>query len=159
MSIELPKMSPEITNLSVELTNLNIKLRTKYYSNGQKKSEGCYHSYHPVFNHISWYENGNKKSEGFYKGLHERYGEWKFWHSNGQLACTGIYEDEAEDVAKTKAGLWVFWDEAGNKVHEREYNEIELSVMLMIMDEWKWNKLRADGCSKELLDKFGEYIF
>ena len=152
MSIELPKMSPEITSLS-------IKLRTKYYSDGQKKSEGSYHSYHPVFNHTSWYENGNKKSEGFYKGYHERYGEWKFWHSNGQLACTGIYEDEAEDMAKTKAGLWIFWDEAGNKVHEREYNEIELSVMLMIMDEWKWNKLRADGCSKELIDKFGKYIF
>ena len=148
MSIELPQMSPEITSLS-------IKLRTKYYSNGQKKSEGSYHSYHPVFNHISWYENGNKKSEGFYKGYHERYGEWKFWHSNGQLACTGIYEDEAEDMA----GLWIFWDEEGKKVHEREYNEIELSVMLMIMDEWKWNKLRADGCSKELVDKFGEYLF
>ena len=57
------------------------------------------------------------------------------------------------------AGLWIFWDEAGNKVHERKYNEIELAVVLKIMDEWKWNKLRADGCSKELLDKFGEYIF
>ena len=148
MSIELPKMSPEITSLS-------IKLRTKYYSNGQKKSEGSYHSYHPVFNHIFWYENGNKKSEGFYKGYHERYGEWKFWHSNGQLACTGIYEDKAEDMA----GLWIFWDEAGNKVHEREYNEIELAVVLTIMDEWKWNKLRADGCSKELLDKYVEYIY
>ena len=148
MSIELPQMSPEITSLS-------IKLRTKYYSNGQKKSEGSYHSYHPVFNHTSWYENGNKKSEGFYKGYHKRYGKWSFWHSNGQLACTGIYEDEAEDVA----GLWIFWDEEGNKVHEREYNEIELAVVLTIMDEWKWNKLRADGCSKELLDKFGEYIF
>ena len=152
-------MSIELPNMSVELTNLSIKLRTKYYSNGQKKSEGCYDSYHPVCNHTSWYENGNKKSEGFYKGYHERYGEWNFWHSNGQLACTGIYEDEAEDMAKTKAGLWIFWDEAGNKVHEREYNEIELAVMLMIMDEWKWNKLRADGCSKELIDKFGEYIF
>ena len=148
MSIELPKMIPEITNL-------NVEHKTKYYSNGQKKYEGSYVSYHPVFNHTSWYENGNKKSEGFYKGLHERYGEWKFWHSNGQLACTGIYEDEAEDVA----GLWIFWDEEGNKVHEREYNEIELAVVLTIMDEWKWNKLRLDGCSKELIDKFGKYIF
>ena len=103
------------------------------------------------------YENGNKKSEGFYKGLHERYGEWKFWHSNGQLACTGIYEDEAEDMAKTKAGLWIFWDEAGNKVHEREYNEIELTVELMIIDGL--SKIRADGCSKELVDRFGDYIF
>jgi len=46
MSIELPKMSPEITNLSVEHS-------TKYYSNGQKKYEGSYVSYHPVFNHTS----------------------------------------------------------------------------------------------------------
>ena len=82
---KLPKMQPDITNLKVEQ-------RTKYYSNGQKRCQGSYVSYHPVFNHISWYENGNKKSEGFYKGLHERYGEWKFWHSNGQLACKGIYE-------------------------------------------------------------------
>ena len=146
MSIELPQMSPEITNLSVEHS-------TKYYSNGQKKYEGSYVSYHPVFNHASWYENGNKKSEGFYKGLHERYGKWSFWHSNGQLACTGIYEDEAEDMA----GLWIFWDEAGNKVHEREYNEIELSVELMIIDGL--SKIRADGCSKELVDRFGDYIF
>ena len=146
MSIELPKMIPEITNLSVEHS-------TKYYSNGQKKYEGSYVTYHPVFNHTSWYENGNKKSEGFYKGLHERYGEWKFWHNNGQLACTGIYEDEAEDMP----GLWIFWDEEGNKVHEREYNEIELTVELMIIDGL--SKIRADGCSKELVDRFGDYIF
>ena len=62
-------------------------------------------------------------------------------------------------MAKTKAGLWIFWYEEGNKVHEREYNEIELSVELTILDEWKWNKLKADGCSKELVDKFGEYIY
>ena len=150
-------MSIELPNMSVELTNLSIKLRTKYYSNGKKKSEGCYHSYHPVFNHISWYENGNKKSEGFYKGYHERYGEWKFWHSNGQLACTGIYEDEAEDMAKTKAGLWIFWDEKGKKVYENKFNEIELSVDLMIIGEL--GKLRVTGCSKGLVEKFGDYIF
>ncbi len=79
----------------------------------------------------------------------------KTWFCTPEYNAGLYYEDEAEDVA----GQWIFWDEAGNKVHEREYNEIELSVMLTIMDEWKWNKLRADGCSKELLDKFGEYIF
>ena len=62
MSFELPKMIPEITNLSVEHS-------TKYYSNGQKKYEGSYVSYHPVFNHTSWYENGNKKSEGYKYGF------------------------------------------------------------------------------------------
>lgn len=150
MSIELPKMIPKITNLSVEHS-------TKYYLNGQKKYKGSFVSYHPVFNHTSWYENGNKKSEGFYKGLHRRYGEWKFWHSNGQLACTGIYEDEAEDMAKTKAGLWIFWDEEGKKVYENKFNEIELSVDLMIIDDL--GKLRKAGCSPELVKTFGDYIF
>ena len=150
MSIELPKMSPEITNL-------NVEHRAKYYSNGQKKYKGSYVSYHPVFNHISWYENGNKKSEGFYKGYDERYGKWSFWHSNGQLACTGIYKDIAEDIAKTKAGLWIFWDDSGNKVHKNKYNEIELTCELMIIGEI--GKLRADGCSKGLIKMFGEYIF
>ena len=150
MSIKLPKMSPKITNL-------NVEHRAKYYSNGQKKHEGSYVSYHPVFNHISWYENGNMKSEGFFKGYDERYGKWNFWHSNGQLACTGIYEDIAEDMAKTKAGLWIFWDEKGKKVYENKFNEIELSVDLNIIGEL--SKLRLAGCSKKLVKKFGEYIF
>ena len=150
MSIELPKMKPEISNLSVEHTK-------KYFSNGQKKYEGSYVSYHPVFIHTSWYENGNKKSEGFYKGLHGRYGKWKFWHNNGQLACTGIYEDEAEDMDKTKAGLWQFWNESGVKVHENYYNEIELTFELMITNEF--SNLRINKCSQLLIKKFGNYIF
>ena len=150
MNIELPKMSPEITSI-------NVEHRTKYYSNGQKKYEGSHVSYHPVFNHISWYENGNKKSEGFYKGMHERHGKWKFWHSNGHLACTGIYEDMAEDMSKTKAGLWIFWDEKGKRVYENKFNEIELSVDLNIIGEI--GKLRLAGCPESLVKKFGEYIF
>ena len=146
MTIELPKMS-------VEITNLNIEQRTKYYSNGQKKYAGSYVSYHPVLNHASWYENGNKKSEGFYKGLNERYGKWSFWHLNGHLACTGTYKDKPED----KAILWTFWDEAGNKTHEHKYNEIELSVELMILGEL--SKFIADGCSEDLMKKYEEYIF
>ena len=97
------------------------------------------------------------KSEGFFKGYDERYGKWNFWHSNGQLACTGIYEDIAEDMAKTKAGLWIFWDEKGKKVYENKFNEIELSVDLNIIGEL--SKLRVAGCSKELVKKFGDYIF
>ena len=143
-------MTPEITNVNVEHT-------IKYYSNGQKKYKGSYVSYHPVFNHTSWYENGNKKSEGFYKGSNERYGTWNFWHSNGHLACTGIYEDMAEDMSKTKAGLWIFWDEKGKRVYENKFNEIELSVDLNIIGEI--GKLRLAGCPESLVKKFGEYIF
>ena len=119
MSIELPKMIPEITNINVEHT-------IKYYSNGQKKYKGSYVSYHPVFNHISWYENGNKKSEGFYKGIHERHGKWKFWHSNGQLACTGIYEDMNEDLAKTKPGLRSYPHKCQYKLIDHYYARISI---------------------------------
>ena len=55
------------------------------------------------------------------------------------------------------AGLWIFWDEKGNKIFENKFNEIELSVDLMIIDDL--GKLRQAGCSKELVKKFGDYIF
>ena len=146
MSIELPKMIPEITNV-------NVEHKIKYFSNGQKKFAGSYVSFHPVFTHTSWYENGHKKSEGFYRGSNQRYGEWNFWHSNGKKACTGIYEEEAQD----KDGLWKFWNESGAKVHENYYNEIELTFELMITNEF--SNLRINDCSQQLIKKFGNYIF
>ena len=62
-----------------------------------------------------------------------------------------------QDMAKTEAGLWIFWDEKGKKVYENKFNEIELSVDLMIIDDL--GKLRVAGCSEELVKKFGDYIF
>ena len=146
MNFKLPNMPPKLTNLSLEH-------RTKYFSNGHKKYEGSYVSFHPVFTHTSWYQNGYKKSEGFYRGSNQRYGEWNFWHSNGKIACKGLYGDDAQD----NAGLWIFWDESGNKVHEREYNEIELTFELMIKNEF--SNLRINECSQQLIKKFGNYIF
>ena len=92
-----------------------------------------------------WYENGNKKSEGSYKGDDGRIGKWQFWHSNGQLACSGVHKGWGGD------GLWIFWDEAGNKIHDREYRKSELLGV--------WKNLRADGCSDELIDQYKQYVF
>ena len=92
-----------------------------------------------------WYENGNKKSEGCFEGEDGCVGKWMYWHNNGQLACIGILQGFRGN------GLWTFWDENGNKIHEREYRENEL------LDVWK--NLRKDGCSEELKDKYKQYIF
>jgi antitoxin component YwqK of YwqJK toxin-antitoxin module len=146
MTIELPKSNIEIDNLTVEY-------RVKSYSNGQKRSTGSYVSYHPVLNHAGWYENGNKRFEGFYRGPNIRFGKWSFWHKNGTLACLGQYKGKSEE----EQVFWTFWDESGKRVHENKYNYIELSVQLSIIGDL--SKFYLDGCSKDLMKKFDEYIF
>ena len=121
---------------------------TFWYENGQIESIKSY-STQPNFVEIGlwaeWYENGNKKSEGSYQGDDGRIGKWQFWHSNGQLACSGVHKGWGGD------GLWIFWDEAGNKIHDREYRKSELLGV--------WKNLRADGCSDELIDQYKQYVF
>ena len=36
--------------------------------------------------------NGNKKSEGVYEVDDGRMGEWRFWYSNGELACSALFK-------------------------------------------------------------------
>ena len=138
MSIEPPKKTPRDPNISLQLI-------TKYHPNGQKKYEGYYEEQEPVGDHTAWYENGNMKSEGCFEGEDGCVGKWRYWHSNGQLACIGILQGFRGD------GLWTFWDETVNKIHEREYRDNEL------LDVWK--NLRKDGCSDELIEKLKGYIF
>jgi hypothetical protein len=138
-----------------------LYLYTAWYENGQMMSRGkqsdctlC----SEVGLWTTWYENGNKKSEGFYRDRHTPSGEWKYWHSNGQLACTGIHSGNKEYESINiyfegwaGDGLWVFWDEAGNKIHEREYMNCDFLNL--------WDNLRADGCSDELVYKYKMYIY
>jgi len=125
----------------------SMEMTTSWYENGQMESTGSRSSTHylEVGLWTQWFENGNKKSEGSYKGEDGRDGEWRYWHSNGQLACIGILQGFRGD------GLWTFWDEDGNKVHEREYRENEF------LDVWK--NLRTDGCSDDLIELYKERVF
>ena len=140
----------------------SLYMSTSWYENGQMQETGD--RYDLVWSTglwTEWYENGNKKSEGCYLGKNKKYsdpmvnrdeftggynnprtGKWSYWHSNGQLACTGIHHSDS---------VWIFWDEEGKKVHECEYRELELLDV--------WNNLRADGCSDELIDKYKKCIF
>ena len=86
-----------------------------------------------------------KKSEGCFDGEDGCVGKWRYWHSNRQLACVGIFKGFRGD------GLFTFWDEEGNKIHEREYKDNELLEV--------WKNLKLDGCSEELKNKFKELIF
>ena len=125
-----------------------IQTTTCWYDNGHMKSKRS-HSVEDHFEEIGlwtdYYKNGNKKSEGTYEVEDGRMGEWRFWYQNGELACSGVHKGWGGD------GLWTFWDEDSNKIHEREYRESEL------LDVWK--NLRTDGCSDKLIDKYKQYIF
>jgi antitoxin component YwqK of YwqJK toxin-antitoxin module len=146
----------------------SLFMSTSWYENGQIKQTGdAYSLFLNTGLWTNWYENGNKKSEGYYLGKHKsmldfnesilekdtfdccdnftgeyynpRTGKWSYWHSNGQLACTGVHQED---------GLWTFCDEKGNKVHERGYNYKNDEILTL------WEKLKNDGCPDKLISKF-----
>jgi len=145
----------------------SLFMSTSWHKNGQMESTGD--AYGLILNTglwTQWYENGNKKSEGYYLGKYKsifdfdddssrcddrftddyfnpRTGKWSYWHSNGQLACTGVHNED---------GLWVFWDEKGNKVHEHEYGYSNDEILTV------WNDLKTSGCSDRLISNFKENI-
>ncbi|WP_199443926.1 toxin-antitoxin system YwqK family antitoxin [Umezawaea beigongshangensis] len=64
-----------------------------------------------------WYPDGTKKSEGVTeKG--NAVGEWREWHSNGQLAQYDLL-DEHGDPLRTQR-----WDEAGTLVQDDSYQPL-----------------------------------
>jgi len=90
-------------------TKNNIEgLRTSYYENGQKRTEGTYKDGELDGKWTRWHENGQKSSEGTYKDGKED-GLWTLWYENGQKESERTYKDGELD------GLWTYWDEDGNK--------------------------------------------
>ena len=62
----------------------------------------------------------------FRKGL--LYGQWKFYHSNGQLKAIGSYRngdgtnrDEYGLTAHGRHGKWIFWYDSGSKSADISY--------------------------------------
>jgi antitoxin component YwqK of YwqJK toxin-antitoxin module len=131
-------------SVTIELSE-SVDLSTYWYENGQMKYKGIRTHYFETGLWTYWYENGNKKSEGCFEGEDGSVGKWRYWHSNGQLACVGIFQGFRGD------GLFIFWNEAGQKIHENEYRDNEL------LDVWK--NLRVEGCTEELVEKYKQYIF
>lgn len=125
-----------------------IQTTTSWYENGQIKSIKS-HSVEDHFEEVGlwseWYENGNKKSEGVYEVDDGRMGEWRFWYSNGELACSALFKGWEGD------GLWSFFQNDGQKIHERAYLKSELLYL--------WKNLKVSGCSDEQVDYLKQLIF
>ena len=63
----------------------------KWHDNGQKKSEGNYHLHRKIDKWIEFYENGHKKSEGNYK-IDVKIGSWSYWNDDGDVEIV-IHKD------------------------------------------------------------------
>ena len=118
------------------IEGFNIEgLRTSYYENGQKRTEGTYKDgeldgkwtrWHEngqkwmegtykdgdLINMTEWYENGQKNSEVTFKDGKED-GMWTGWHDNGQKECESTFKD-----GKKIEEIWWDWD--GNEIEPPE---------------------------------------
>jgi len=76
------------------------ELREEKYTNGTIKERGyvkqdAEKNYVKVGVWTKWYENGQKKSEGPYADG-KKAGVWIEWHENGQKASEGPYADDKQ---------------------------------------------------------------
>ena len=101
-------------------TKNNIEgLRTSYYENGQKRTEGTYKDGELDGKWTRWHENGQKKRETTYKdGKEDGKGTW--WYENGQKELEYNYKDGDRD------GKYTSWHKNGQKAWERTYKDGEL---------------------------------
>lgn len=112
-------------------------MKTTYYPDGSKKSEG------PEINGIpngvwrGWHPNGALHYEEEFKNG-RRSGRITYWHPNGQIFGMGAYRDDQ------RAGYWVWFYPDGMKKEEGLYIVGKLHG---IGSEWHSNgELAAEGC-------------
>jgi antitoxin component YwqK of YwqJK toxin-antitoxin module len=108
-------------------------LITWWYKNGQKNFEGTYRNGLKEGLNTSWKENGEKSFESNYTN-HKRNGPWMSWYDNGQKNSEGTYKDGKVD------GLEIYWYQNGQKYREVSFINGEL------ISEKSWNE---DGSKKE----------
>jgi len=121
---------------------------TKFYENGEIKSVGTIETDFLPFLKLrvglwnEFYQNGKLKEAGVYKNDYYtgcgiagpisiryiyKYGEWIFYHENGQIKARGKFDVSEKDVKvscgrpnKIKYGKinnnWKFYDELGNEI-------------------------------------------
>ncbi|MBI3501819.1 MAG: hypothetical protein HY063_08500 [Bacteroidetes bacterium] len=86
------------------------------YSNGVIKMRGYYINGKRNGQWTSFFENGNVQSEGFFKdGFRD--GSAKVYYESEKLYYEGYYKDGKE------TGKWIFYDEQGNKIQEKDYDK------------------------------------
>ncbi len=89
----------------------------KYYENGTLKYEVNIDETGELFLHQWYHENGNpKKLESKLMDNDERYGDYKEWHENGQLAEIGYYIGNYD-----REGKWLEFYPDGSKKLEAKF--------------------------------------
>ena len=88
---------------------------TKWYENGQKKSEGHVKDGKMHGKWTYWYENGQTMFETNF--IDNKYdGKHTEWYENGQINREGYFEDDKS------VGWWRFWLEDGQIDYVKNYN-------------------------------------
>ena len=91
-------------------------LHTKYYDDGQKKSEANFKDDKLDGKYTEWYENGQIKLESNWKE-EKLFGKMTYWHENGQKESEGNWKDGK------KHGIFTEWDENGQKKSEENWKD------------------------------------
>ena len=83
--------------------------------------------------YFEWWDDGASKVKGaFRNGL--MHGRWKFYYENGDLSCSGSYDNANNGFLmngingipkKGKSGLWTFWSKKGKKTEEGYFRKGE----------------------------------
>lgn len=95
-------------------------LRTRWYGNGQKMSQGSYENGSEIGLWKKWYENGQPKSEGHYilhpedVDISVKDGTWTEWDEYGNRSQGSYALDE-------RIGTWNTWDVNGNLITTESY--------------------------------------
>lgn len=84
-----------------------------WYDNGNISSEINFEAGTATF----WFSNGKKQSEGKMMTGMVRDGKWTGWYENGRINFEGSYKNGK------KEGVWVWYNEKGEKTTEQVYQD------------------------------------
>jgi antitoxin component YwqK of YwqJK toxin-antitoxin module len=87
------------------------KVKSEYWPNGTKMSEGAYNKEVSIAANASKAEIATKTQDVY------KVGKWIFWHQNGQLAGEQYYGNNGEMI-----GLWKTWYDNGQMESEIDLN-------------------------------------
>ena len=107
-----PDNNPKVI---LQMRGDSVLERIEYYASGQVQSRGqlLEDARHGIWN--SYYSSGLPWSQvGYQRGA--KHGVYRTYHENGEPAIEGQHIDN------NKAGTWLFFDDSGKLIREREFS-------------------------------------
>jgi antitoxin component YwqK of YwqJK toxin-antitoxin module len=94
-----------------------------YHPNGQVQSQREYHRGKPVGDVAWWHSNGQKAITGEFDDQGQPHGKWTWWHANGQRSTVGEYNH-----GQTESN-WLVWNPEGKLIQQATNSEECRSVI------------------------------